>query len=42
MPESVIAIGQACAVIFPEDNNWHRGIITGVRDIDFVDVRIAF
>ncbi|XP_041368343.1 tudor domain-containing protein 5-like [Gigantopelta aegis] len=38
MPESLIAIGQACAVLFPEDNNWHRGIITGIRDIDLVEV----
>ncbi|PVD22452.1 hypothetical protein C0Q70_18266 [Pomacea canaliculata] len=29
MPECLMTYGQVCATLFPEDNNWHRGIITG-------------
>ena len=29
MPEDLMVRGQVCATLFPEDNNWHRGIITG-------------
>jgi len=29
---------QVCAVIFPEDNNWHRGVITGHNNAGFVEV----
>ncbi|XP_064616316.1 tudor domain-containing protein 5-like [Liolophura sinensis] len=38
MPESMIVVGQVCAVIFPEDENWHRGVIVGIKDLDFVQV----
>ncbi|XP_070176619.1 tudor domain-containing protein 5-like isoform X2 [Littorina saxatilis] len=29
MPESMMVHGQVCVTLFPEDNNWHRAIITG-------------
>lgn len=38
MPDSLVAIGQICVAIFPEDSNWHRVTITGIRDSSFVDV----
>ncbi|XP_046559423.1 tudor domain-containing protein 5-like [Haliotis rubra] len=38
VPESLLAVGQVVAVLFPEDQNWHRGIITSIRTMDFVDV----
>ncbi|XP_013402320.1 tudor domain-containing protein 5 isoform X2 [Lingula anatina] len=38
LPESLIAIGQPCVAIFPEDQNWHRVSITGIPNIDFVEV----
>ncbi|ESO83883.1 hypothetical protein LOTGIDRAFT_236389 [Lottia gigantea] len=38
MPEYLYMIGQLCAVIFPEDNNWHRGIITGIRSMEVIEV----
>ncbi|XP_050394342.2 tudor domain-containing protein 5 [Patella vulgata] len=38
MPDCLYMIGQVCAVIFPEDNNWHRGIITGIKSMEIVEV----
>ncbi|XP_074654006.1 uncharacterized protein LOC141908083 isoform X2 [Tubulanus polymorphus] len=32
MPTSMIAVGQLCAAIFPEDSNWHRCVITHIYD----------
>ena len=42
IPPSLISVGQICAAIFPEDGNWHRVTITGIRDRDFVDVSLWF
>ena len=41
MPEALITIGQPCAAIFPEDENWHRVTITGIASIDFVEVYLS-
>ena len=38
MPDSLVMVGQVCVAIYPEDNNWHRVTITGIRDLDFVEV----
>ena len=38
MPESMITVGQVCVAIFPEDENWHRALITGVKNIDYIMV----
>lgn len=38
MPESLMVPGQICAALFPEDNNWHRGVITGSNDAGFIEV----
>ncbi|PIK59187.1 putative tudor domain-containing protein 5 [Apostichopus japonicus] len=37
-PTSMIAVNQLCCALYLEDNNWHRAIITGVIDNDFVEV----
>ncbi|KAL4218912.1 hypothetical protein ACF0H5_021500 [Mactra antiquata] len=36
MPESLMVPGQICAALFPEDNNWHRAVITGSNDEGFI------
>jgi len=38
MPENMMVRGQICATLFPEDNNWHRGIITGKNEEGFIEV----
>ncbi|CAH1786229.1 unnamed protein product [Owenia fusiformis] len=38
LPESMITVGQVCATVFPEDDNWHRVQITGKGGLDFVEV----
>ncbi|XP_071490224.1 uncharacterized protein [Diadema antillarum] len=38
MPDSMIAVNQICCALYHEDNNWHRGLITGVPNIDLVEV----
>ncbi|XP_033119146.1 uncharacterized protein LOC117118617 [Anneissia japonica] len=38
MVESMIAINQVCAALYQQDGNWHRAIITGITNIDFVEV----
>ena len=38
MPDSLVVVGQICVAVFPEDSNWHRVTITGIRDNSFVDV----
>ena len=38
MPEDLIVPGQVCATLFPEDNNWHRGVITGSNEQGFIEV----
>ena len=40
IPDSLIAPGLVCAVIFPEDQNWHRGVVTGRNAEGFVQVSI--
>lgn len=37
-PVSMIAVNQLCCALYLEDNNWHRAVITGVIDNDFVEV----
>ena len=34
----MITEGQTCAAIFPEDNNWHRVVITRIQDESYVEV----
>ncbi|XP_019640772.1 PREDICTED: uncharacterized protein LOC109482490 [Branchiostoma belcheri] len=38
MRPDLIAIGQACVAMFPEDENWHRAMITDIPSLDFVTV----
>ena len=38
MADSLIQVGQVCEAVWPEDSNWHRATITGIRDLDFVEV----
>ncbi|XP_060568435.1 tudor domain-containing protein 5-like [Ruditapes philippinarum] len=38
MPEDLMVPGQVCATLFPEDNNWHRGVITGSNDKGFIEI----
>ena len=40
IPDSLLAPGQVCAAIFPEDHNWHRAVIidTMMKDDNFVQV----
>ena len=38
IPESLMVIGQVCVAIYPDDNNWHRTVIMGFRELDFVQV----
>ncbi|XP_063966750.1 uncharacterized protein LOC129277426 isoform X1 [Lytechinus pictus] len=38
MPDAMIAVNQICCSLYHEDNNWHRGIITGVPNLDLVEV----
>lgn len=38
MPDSLMVPGQVCACIFPEDQNWHRGVITGRNTEGFIQV----
>ena len=42
MPQSMINEGQVCAAIFPEDNNWHRVVITGIFDDNYVEVLVFY
>ncbi|XP_071947254.1 uncharacterized protein [Antedon mediterranea] len=39
MAESMIAINQVCAALYQQDHNWHRAIITGITNMDFVEVK---
>ena len=36
MPENLIAVGQVCAALFPEDSNWHRAVITQIVNEDYI------
>lgn len=38
MPECLMVPGQICATLFPEDNNWHRGVITGCNNAGFMEI----
>ncbi|XP_078604467.1 uncharacterized protein LOC144878090 [Branchiostoma floridae x Branchiostoma japonicum] len=38
MRPDLIAMGQACVAMFPEDENWHRAMITAIPSLDFVTV----
>ncbi|KAL5012203.1 hypothetical protein ScPMuIL_010754 [Solemya velum] len=38
MPDNMLTAGQLCAVLFPEDENWHRGVITAIKDNNFIEV----
>ena len=38
IPDSLLAPGLVCAAIFPEDQNWHRGVIIGSNDKGFIKV----
>ncbi|KAH3791865.1 hypothetical protein DPMN_145356, partial [Dreissena polymorpha] len=38
MPEELMVRGQVCATLFPEDNNWHRGVITGKQQAGFLEI----
>ncbi|XP_014662464.1 PREDICTED: tudor domain-containing protein 5-like [Priapulus caudatus] len=38
MPEMLFAIGQPCAAIFPEGEDWHRVLILGMPSIEYVEV----
>ncbi|XP_076353729.1 tudor domain-containing protein 5-like isoform X2 [Tachypleus tridentatus] len=38
IPNSNIMIGGVCAALFPEDDNWHRALITGIPSHDIVEV----
>ena len=40
MPDAMIAVNQICCALYHEDNNWHRGLITGVPNMDLVEVSI--
>ncbi|XP_038063812.1 tudor domain-containing protein 5-like isoform X2 [Patiria miniata] len=37
-PESMVAVGQVCCALYLSDNNWHRGLITGIPNVDFIEV----
>ena len=39
MPQRMINEGMVCAAIFPEDNNWHRVVIIGIYDENYVEVQ---
>lgn len=38
IPDAMIAVNQICCALYHEDNNWHRGLITGVPNMDLVEV----
>nr|XP_006811461.1 PREDICTED: uncharacterized protein LOC102806254 [Saccoglossus kowalevskii] len=38
MPDCMLAVGQVCCAIYQQDSNWHRALITGVRDSEFIEV----
>ncbi|KAK3609122.1 hypothetical protein CHS0354_036033 [Potamilus streckersoni] len=38
MPHEFINRGQVCVTLFPEDRNWHRGVIVNLKSDDFVEV----
>ncbi|KAL3872243.1 hypothetical protein ACJMK2_040179 [Sinanodonta woodiana] len=38
MPSEFISRGQVCVTMFPEDRNWHRGVIVNLNSDDYVEV----
>ena len=38
IPANMVKVGQIAVAVFPEDNNWHRCIVTRIRDNAFVEV----
>ncbi|XP_077982730.1 uncharacterized protein LOC144437624 [Glandiceps talaboti] len=38
MPDSMLTVGQVCVSLYQHDNNWHRAVITGIRDSEFVEI----
>ena len=44
MPPEMVAVGQVCAAIFPEDGqeDYHRVVITSIERMDYVEVTTCF
>lgn len=38
IPSEIVAVGLLVAAIYPEDDNWHRCVITGMGPGNYVEV----
>ena len=41
IPSEMVTVGLIVAAIFPEDENWHRCVITGMCPGNYVEVRVS-